>query len=144
MSNEDGLPKLIRKVWLLLVDHNFHAHEDMFQVKTAIDNVVGDLKKKVKEEIPETFSQYHISPNSLTVWKTEGELVIINPTAKRLEETLEKIDVNDEGTIRKLDPHVKVADLKLSGGQSQTLLVRLPGMSYFYYRSCLILCHLIC
>src|ERR1700677_2293324 len=110
MLNEDGLPNLIKKVWLLLVDHNFQALGNIFQVKTSIDDDVADLKDKVKEEKPETFSRYRIDPDCLSVWQTKGELVIINPTAKCLEDVLKKINVDDKDTIQRLNLGVKVAD----------------------------------
>jgi hypothetical protein len=116
------------RIWLLPVDHEFQAVGNRFRVEASIDDEVRDLKDTLKEETPGTFSRYHIEPDCLTVWKTEGKLVIDTSTAKEdLKEILKKIDVNDEGTIRMLDPHVKVADLQLS--DDQILLVRFPGMS---------------
>jgi hypothetical protein len=140
--SEDDLPRLIRKVWLLLVDHNFQALGQSFPVDISFGDDVCDLKKKVNEEKPEILSHYRVDPSCLSVWKTEGELVIINPTAKRLEEILEKINIDDEDTIRRLGTQVKVADLDLSYGQ--TLLVRVPGMSRISTTSHIVSSDMIC
>lgn len=117
------------KIWLLLVDHKFQALGECFQVETSNDDVVGDLKDKVKEEKPEIFSLCLIDPDSLTVWQTVDDLVIDRSTAKDLKEILEKIDVNDEGSIRMLGESEKVAELPSLLPDGQVLLVQLPGMS---------------
>jgi hypothetical protein len=127
--NEDGLPKLIRNVWFLLVDHKFQAVGNCFSVETSlIDDDVCELKDKITAEKLEIFSHYHIYPDYLTLWQTKGKLLINNSSsAECLEEILKNIDADDEDTIWKPGEYDAVADLQLS--DDQVLLVQLPGMS---------------
>lgn len=121
---------------LLLVYHGFEAVGDRFKVKISVNSDIGDLKEKVKELKPDVFSLlrnlHDIGPDDLTMWKTVGELVLKRSSIQRKEDILKRINVDDEGTIQRLDNEVKVADLQLSSGQ--ILVLQLPGMSYLYYR----------
>jgi hypothetical protein len=133
-------------IWLLIVKDNFERVEGRFEVEMSSEEKVSDLKTKAKAAQPDTFSRHDLNPDSLTVWKTEGELIINKTTStKDLEEILKMIDAKDPRTIRRLDEveNLKVGDLQLP--RRQVLLLRLPGMSrIFTTAGCLILFHLIC
>lgn len=65
----------------------------------------------------------------------EGEIVLNRSTTEsQEEEIIEKVNINDRGTIQKLDEDVLVAELQLP--DCQILLLQLPGMSYFHQCSC--------
>ena len=120
------------RMWFLLVDHKFRAMGQPFQIGTFFDDKICNLKNKVKEKKPDVFFLCKLDPLCLTMWKTEGELVLNGSTAKHLEEILKKINVDDEDTIQMLDEYVTVAELQSSLADDQILLAQFPGMSYFY------------
>ncbi|KAH9162832.1 hypothetical protein EDB89DRAFT_2234529 [Lactarius sanguifluus] len=114
---------------LILVDHNFRALGEPFEVDTT-HNING-LKAKAKEE--RQIDLAHVDAARLTVWKTKGAMVIDDSNSERFEEMLRRINVDDKGTIERLKGRQRVADLELSGGQ--TLLVQVPDVTLAYHRS---------
>jgi hypothetical protein len=108
---------------VILVDHKFQALYDRFVVEATADDLIYDLKQKVKEKWHNVLSRFDIS--RLTMWKTKGEMIIKILPPSRLTEILENINVDDEDTIEQLGDEAKVGDLGLSVGQ--TLLVKLAG-----------------
>ena len=130
------------KIWVLLVDHEFHPIGRHFSVnfKSSDGDTISDLKKKVKEKKMATFSEYPMFDlDNLTVWQTGGEFVLNRSTDDRMEEILEKIrnNVNDEN-IAIVREGVILATLRLPDGQA--LLARLPGMSRIPLTYCVISC----
>ena len=130
------------KIWVLLVDHEFHSIGRLFCVnfKSSDGDTISDLKKKVKEKKMATFSEYPMFDlDNLTVWQTGGELVLNRSTDDRTEEILEKIrnNLNDEN-ITIVREGVILATLRLPDGQA--LLARLPGMSRIPLTYCVISC----
>ena len=118
----------IRKIWLLLVHHDFQAFGSRFFVHIDTSGMIYDLREKIKEKKPEALFRAHVDPDELTVWKTKGEMVFYYSTSKtRLAEILKSIDVDDVDTIEEISESEELADLELFDGQ--TLLVRLPGSS---------------
>ena len=108
-----------------------------FQVGIFFDDKICNLKNKVKEKKPDIFSLIFtlckLDPLCLTVWKTQGKLVLNGSTTKCLEEILKKINVDDEDTIQMLDESMTMAELQSSlTDDGQILLAQFPGMSYFY------------
>jgi hypothetical protein len=110
---------------VILVDHKFQALYDRFVVEATADDLIYDLKQKIKEKRHSILSRFDIS--DLTMWKTKGEMIIKILPPSRLTEILENINVDDEDTIEQLGDEAKVVDLGLSVGQ--TLLVKLAGTS---------------
>ena len=130
-------------VWLHLVDHKFQTLGHCFKFETTSHHKIYHFKDRVKTRIktenlkPEIFSCYNIDTlcHGLTLWKMEGEIVLNRSTAEsQEEEIIEKVNINDRGTIQKLDEDVLVAELQLP--DCQILLLQLPGMSYFHQCSC--------
>jgi hypothetical protein len=112
---------------VVLVDHKFQALSERFKIKTAPSDEIFDLKEKVKETIPISFSRFAIDVGELVVWKPMGETVINRSTSKRMAEILRTINVNGQETIEDLEDDDLVADLGLSG--DETLLFQVPGTS---------------
>ena len=130
------------KIWVLLVDHEFHPIGRLFCVnfKSSDGDTISDLKKKVKEKKMATFSEYPMFDlDNLTVWQTGGEFVLNRSTDDRTEEILEKIrnNLNDEN-IAIVREGVILATLRLPDGQA--LLARLPGVSRIPLTYCVISC----
>ena len=130
------------KIWVLLVDHEFHPIGRLFCVnfKSSDGDTISDLKKKVKEKKMATFSEYPMFDlDNLTVWQTGGEFVLNRSTDDRTEEILEKIrnNVNDENIVI-VREGVILATLRLPDGQA--LLARLPSMSRIPLTYCVISC----
>ncbi|KAH9176200.1 hypothetical protein EDB89DRAFT_1903360 [Lactarius sanguifluus] len=97
------------KTWFLLIDHTFQTLiGGLSSVRTSVDEDIDDLKVKVKEKW-----QYHItdvSPASLTVWRTKGDLIINKENIKmHLPNILSEINIDDEDTIEQLDVDVQVS-----------------------------------
>lgn len=59
---------------VVLVKHNFKAKIGRFLVRTTPDDLIFNLKEKVKEERPEELSS--IRRSDVRVWKTKGAMVI--------------------------------------------------------------------
>lgn len=57
-----------------LINHNFKAKIGHFLVRTTPDDLIFNLKEKVKEERPEELSS--IRRSDVRVWKTKGAMVI--------------------------------------------------------------------
>jgi hypothetical protein len=117
----------IRKIWVLLVHHDFQVIGSRFLVRFDTSWVIDEFRNKLKEERP-TLSRTDIDPGDLTVWKMKGEVVIYNSTSKkRLVEILNSIDVNDVDAVEEIGEAEVLANVGLPDGQ--VLLVRLPGSS---------------
>ncbi|KAH8977312.1 hypothetical protein EDB92DRAFT_1918082 [Lactarius akahatsu] len=118
---------------LLLVDHNFRALGEPFEVETT-HNING-LKAKAKEA--RQIDLANVDAARLTVWKTKGTMVIDDSNSERFEEILGRINVDDKDTIEsnieRLKGRQRVADLQLSDGRA--LLVRVPDVTLAYRRS---------
>ena len=119
---------MVKRIWLLLVNHDFHTCiGNKFSVGTSDTDDVEDLKVKVKETMQDELAD--VRARDLTVWTTTGEMVIDSSTsAQRLREILKDIRVEDDigDNIENVDAGMLVKDLGL---RNRTLLVRLPGTS---------------
>ena len=111
---------------VVLVDHKFQALTDPFLVKMTSNDLICDLKEKVKEQRTNFFSGLAFDFQELVVWKTTDAIVINKSNSIRMAEILGAIN-DDRNTIRRLPEELKLADLGLSN--FQTLLVQLPGTS---------------
>jgi hypothetical protein len=118
----------IRKIWVLLVHHDFQLLGSRFMVRVDASGVIDELKDKIKEKKPEALSRVHADPDDITVWKTEGEMIIDDDTTlERLAKILKSINVDDVEAIQRIREHVSLTSLQLPDGQ--TLLAQLPGLS---------------
>ncbi|KAI9431858.1 hypothetical protein H4582DRAFT_2084313 [Lactarius indigo] len=109
------------KIWLLLVDHTFHAMGNRFSVWTSGEEDIEDLKEKVKEKWQPDLAD--LPAPKLTVWKTKGSMSINHSNDDCLEEKLIEIRANPNA-IEMLRVGQKLVNLELSDGE--TLLVQLP------------------
>jgi hypothetical protein len=112
---------------VVLVDHKFQAHTDLFLVETTPGDLIYHLKEKVKEQWHGDADFAHLDFTNLVAWKTMGAKVINEHTKEHMADILSTINVNDKGTIRRLFETNKLADLGLE--DCQTVLVQLPGTS---------------
>ncbi|KAH8980627.1 hypothetical protein EDB86DRAFT_3087731 [Lactarius hatsudake] len=113
--------------WVLVVTHDLQAIGSRFLVDTTFcDNVIYDLKMKVKEKWKVDLA--HVDAESLTVWKLKGKNIInrSNSGIKRLAEILGNINIDDKDTVEELNTSVKAADLVLP--PDETLLVQVPAV----------------
>jgi hypothetical protein len=123
-------PSVNAYIAVVLVDHKFQAHSDIFLVDMSPNDIIYRLKEKVKE-------QWHRDPKfahfdftnlaKLVVWKTMGAKVISKRTHKNFAAILSTINVDDGCTIQRLSELDRLADLGLK--DFQALLVQLPGTS---------------
>lgn len=114
------------RIAVVLVDNQFQALTRRFLIKTAPNDIILNLKQKVKETRPSSLPA-SLSISKLVMWKSTGELVINRSTSTRMAEILGAIKVDDKNTIQRLEEDESVADLGLT--PSETLLVQLPGTS---------------
>ncbi|KAH9164869.1 hypothetical protein EDB89DRAFT_2014754 [Lactarius sanguifluus] len=113
--------------WVLVVTHDLQAIGSRFLVDTTFcDNVICDLKMKVKEKWKVDLA--HVDAECLTVWKLKGKNIInsSNSSIKCLAEILGNINIDDKDTVEELNTSVKAADLVLP--PDETLLVRVPAV----------------
>lgn len=115
-----------RKIWVLLVYHDFQILGSRFIVRIDNSEVIDELRDKIKGEKPEAFSRLRVDPDDITVWKTKGEMIIDHSTTlERLAKILKSINVDDVEAIERIRESVSLENLELSDGQ--TLLAQLPG-----------------
>ena len=115
-----------RKIWVLLVYHDFQILGSRFIVRVDNSEVIDELRDKIKGKILEAFSRLRVDPDDITVWKTKGEMIIDHSTTlERLAKILKSINVDDVEAIERIREGVSLENLELSDGQ--TLLAQLPG-----------------
>ena len=122
----DHHSSMSRKIWVLLVYHDFQILGSRFIVRIDNSEVIDELRDKIKGKKPEAFSRLRVDPDDITAWKTKGEMIIDHSTSlERLAKILKSINVDDVEAIERIREGVSLENLELSDGQ--TLLAQLPG-----------------
>jgi hypothetical protein len=108
-------------VLCLAIDHENKPIGGLFEV--ILENDIIDLRKNVKEEIPNDVKSSH-----LVVWRCKGKQVFDDDDSGKLE--LQVRAVFSQKEVTKLSGTQKINELKLS--DSEVLLIQVPGASFSF------------
>ena len=107
------------KVWCLTIDHENKPIGRPFQV--ILENNIADLRKKVKEEKPNTLKD--VDADHVAVWRCEESQVFDDADRKKLE--LQVVAVFSKKKVTELGGMQKINELKLS--DREILFVQVPS-----------------
>lgn len=111
---------MTNKVWCLLIDHETRLVGEAFYVILAENEVVADLKEKVKEEVSSRLD--HIAPNTLLVWRCKDQTTALGELdSTELEEHIGKLFDDHNRKVGKLNPMLLMAELMIR--EKEILLV---------------------